>query len=320
MADGTVKEYLYPRRRVDKTQSFEPDSLTAMIQAYRRSQEWDGLRPHTKVVYQIYHRPLERIGHIKVSDLTRRMVLDIRDAIHTARGPGAAVGFLRATKAAMSWAADRGWIDASPAYGIKATTRGTLPAWTEEVFEKALKELAEPYRRVVVLAAHTGQRRGDLIAFRWRDYDGATIRLVQQKSKMPLAIPVHGALRKELDRWKKGRTETDTILTAPRGQPWTAAHLSREMGKEVGKLGLGRFTPHGLRKLAATRLAEAGCTPHQIAALCGWRSLSMVQHYTRSLEQEATAREAMSRLEAVSRPSVKPVKPREKTKQNQGDA
>jgi integrase len=55
---------------------------------------------------------------------------------------------------------------------------------------------------------------------------------------------------------------------------------------------------HGLRKSAPIRLANAGCTAHEIAAITGHRSLREVEHYTRAADQERLARQAMRRMEA----------------------
>jgi integrase len=61
---------------------------------------------------------------------------------------------------------------------------------------------------------------------------------------------------------------------------------------------------HGLRKLAATALAEAGCTPHEIAAVTGHKSLAMVELYTRSAARERLALTAIGRLENHGKKSV----------------
>jgi len=53
---------------------------------------------------------------------------------------------------------------------------------------------------------------------------------------------------------------------------------------------------HGLRKLAAAELADAGCSVHEIASITGHKSLSMVQLYTRSADQERLASAAIVRL------------------------
>uniref|UniRef100_UPI0038D197A4 tyrosine-type recombinase/integrase n=1 Tax=Gluconobacter japonicus TaxID=376620 RepID=UPI0038D197A4 len=71
-------------------------------------------------------------------------------------------------------------------------------------------------------------------------------------------------------------------------------------------------SPHGLREAAARRLAEAGCTTHQIAAITGHRSLAEVARYTRAAEQVELARSAMSRLRPNVKPVLEHVKPAEK--------
>jgi hypothetical protein len=43
-------------------------------------------------------------------------------------------------------------------------------------------------------------------------------------------------------------------------------------------------------------LAEAGCTAHQIAAISGHKSMRLVEHYTRAVDQAKLARNAMARI------------------------
>jgi integrase len=51
---------------------------------------------------------------------------------------------------------------------------------------------------------------------------------------------------------------------------------------------------HGLRKAAARRLAEAGCSPHQIASVTGQKTLKEVERYTKAANQERLAQDAMA--------------------------
>jgi integrase len=62
---------------------------------------------------------------------------------------------------------------------------------------------------------------------------------------------------------------------------------------------------HGLRKLAAAALADAGCTAHEIAAVTGHRSLAMVSLYTASADQERLAEAAIVRFSAGSGQTAK---------------
>jgi integrase len=298
LADGTIKEYRYARGPVSPEQP-DPGSVAALLAAYRGAPEWRGKAEQTRKTYQIYLRPWEddRYARVPVASIKRRDILTIRDAIAATSGNGAGTMFGRVTAALFSFALDRGWIEYSPAARIKALPGGHLEDWGENAIRHALDKLPEAYRRAVVLGVYTGQRRGDLVAMTWGQYDGSTIRLRQGKTGALMALPVHPNLQAELESWKEGRKAV-TILTAPRGQPWTAPHLSREMKRELEAIGLRGLNVHGLRKAAARRLAEAGCSAHEIAAVTGHRTLAMVQLYTAAADQERMAGAAVVRLTA----------------------
>jgi retron-type reverse transcriptase len=57
---------------------------------------------------------------------------------------------------------------------------------------------------------------------------------------------------------------------------------------------------HGLRKAACRRLAEAGCTPHEIMAISGHTTLKEVTRYTNKVDRKHMARAAMKRLRGTS--------------------
>ena len=54
---------------------------------------------------------------------------------------------------------------------------------------------------------------------------------------------------------------------------------------------------HGLRKAAARKLAEAGCTTRQIMAITGHKSYSEIERYTKAAEQELSAEAAIGKWE-----------------------
>lgn len=295
LADGTIKEYRYESYKPPEVQR-PGDTLWALTEAYQRAPEWFALAESTRTTYKIYLRALEKIGHLLAESIGRRDILTLRDSIAAARGQGAATGFIRATSALFTWAVDREWVAHSPVVRIKPVPgAGHLRAWTRKEAEAAIAGLPDHLRRVVVLALYTGQRRGDLCVMGWSAYDGRAIRLVQQKTRAPLVLPVHPALKRELDSWPKVAT---TILTNRRGGAWDPELLSHALPAALAKIGLSEgLNVHGLRKLAAANLADAGCSVHEIAAITGHASLSMVQLYTRSADQERLAGAAIVRLQ-----------------------
>ncbi|WP_144760501.1 tyrosine-type recombinase/integrase [Methylobacterium dankookense] len=55
--------------------------------------------------------------------------------------------------------------------------------------------------------------------------------------------------------------------------------------------------PHGLRKAAGRRLAEAGCTAHEIMAVLGHSTLAQAERYTREANRANLSSGAITKLE-----------------------
>jgi integrase len=158
----------------------------------------------------------------------------------------------------MGFAVDREYIEHSPVTRIKTLPMGEHRRWTDAEIAFALGAVPEPIRRAIVLALHTGQREGDCVKMMWSDYDGQAIKVVQQKTGEKLRIPCPAALKSELDAWPKTAV---TILSTQSGRPFSAAYLQSYFSKLMSQhpeLQGCRF--HGLRKTAAAKLAEAGCS------------------------------------------------------------
>jgi integrase len=293
LADGSIKVYRYEKRK--PVSRHAEDSIGALTIAYRLSPEWLGLAESTRSTYSVYLKDVERLQGMPVKAITRRQIIELRNTIAARRGNGASTGFLRSASALFTWAIDNDWIEHSPANRVKPIPGGHLPSWTWEQAQHAMTHLPEPYRRAVVLAVYIGQRRGDLAALQWSDIAGNQIRLTQQKTKTKLVIPVHPALGAELAAWRKD-APSPFILTSDRGKPWSGQNLSHMLPQALEKIGLPPLGIHGCRKLAAARLAEAGASMHEIAAVTGHKSLSMIQLYTASADQERMASAAVARL------------------------
>lgn len=297
LADGTIKEYRYQRK---KRQSRGNRTVAGIIAEWQNSPEWDVLRPNTQDGYVRYIHPLfQAFKTVDFRKLRREHLMSVRNVVAKKHGHGAAIAFCRAVGALYKWAIDQGKTDYSPATKMRNKLKaGELPAWTNEQAMKAMRDLPEPYRRAVVFAYYTGQRRGDLCSLKWSAYDGSTITVKQQKAKddkRPLQIPVMPALRAELDAWKRNARSV-TILETARGMPWIPVYLSRTLPLELEKIGMAPLGMHGLRKLMAARLAQAGASPHEIAAITGHETLAMVAHYTKSVNQRTLADVAVLRL------------------------
>ena len=131
------------------------------------------------------------------------------------------------------------------------------------------------------------------------DKNGA-IHVRQFKTGVALTIPVHQDLQAIIDATP---SEHLTFLTTEFGKPFTAEGFGQWFRRKCNEAGLPHCSAHGLRKAAARRLAEAGCTAHEIAAITGHASLREVQRYTKAADQTRLAVAAMNKMRT---PSVYP--------------
>jgi integrase len=115
----------------------------------------------------------------------------------------------------------------------------------------------------------------------------------QAKTGTALEIPVHSDLRAILDA---SPGEHLTFLISPKtGKPYRGNAISQQFRLWCDAAELPRCSAHGLRKAACRRLAEAGCSANEIAAISGHVTLSEVQRYTKAADQARMARNAMAR-------------------------
>ena len=117
----------------------------------------------------------------------------------------------------------------------------------------------------------------------------------QQKTGTLVEIPILPELREALDAMPAAHL---TFLTTEYGQPFTAAGFGNWFRQCCDEAGIPKgYAAHGLRKAAATRLAEVGCTDHQIMAWGGWKTLKEVTRYTEAANRKRLARSAAEKLE-----------------------
>jgi DNA-binding beta-propeller fold protein YncE len=137
----------------------------------------------------------------------------------------------------------------------------------------------------------------------WCDREGiddGTIEVAQQKtdqedSDEKLVIPIHRNLQRELELAKRRHV---VILATEWGKPFSVKGFGQFISAAIQAAGLpAKCKAHGLRKAAARRLAEAGCTAKQIQAITGHKSLEEVERYTRKADQKRLARQAMATQE-----------------------
>jgi integrase len=275
-----------------------PGTFDALSATYYRSPQFLSLSVQSQRTYRFaIDRWRKNHGAKRVTHLERRHVLEHLAVRFDNGGPEAANQLRKVLKILCRFAMDNDWRRDDPTVGVrryKPKGEGFIP-WSEDDIAKFLKRWGAGSRErlALCLLLFLGQRRGDTVRMGRQHRNGDTIRVTQSKTGTQLTIALHPELRAVLDKLPNDNL---TYLTTMFGKPFTPAGFGNWFRDVCNAAGLKDRSAHGLRKSAARRLAEAGCTTKQIAAITGHKSLSEVERYTASADQERMAREAIKRL------------------------
>ncbi len=272
-------------------------SISALIVAYYQSAEWKALQPSTRQSSRlILDRFREAYGEGPANSFKSahlRRILDKKAAT-----PSAAKNLLKRLKRVFAFGMARNLVASDPTQGVTVVVPKSdgFRAWTDSditAFE-AKWPAGSRARLALYLLLYSGQRRSDIVRMGRQHLEDGALNVRQQKTGAHLAIPIHPKLQAELDRLPSASL---TFLMTVQGKPFGPVGFSNWFSDCARKAGLpSNSSPHGVRKAAARRLAEAGCSISQIASITGHTSLKEVERYTKSAQQKVLAQAAMAAI------------------------
>jgi enterobacteria phage integrase len=286
-----VKQHHMPRAK--------PYTIAALIESYLKSPRYVSLRETTKSGYASRIETLRSAhGHRDVRGLKRERI-NVVILLPYASRPGAALSILKMLRILIHHAIDIGWLQNDPSIGIKRPKIDRIRAWTDEEIQRYRDRWVPgtDQRLAFELFLNTGQRRSDVVRMAWSDIKagGQKIVVKQQKTGRRLEIPLHSDLVAILDVTKRAHV---SIITTAYNKPFTVDGFSQWMRNAIKQAGLPmECQPHGLRKAAGRRLAEAGCSAKMIMAVLGHTTLAEAERYTEEADQVRLAEAAMTQLE-----------------------
>jgi enterobacteria phage integrase len=281
-------------KNVKQRRPAAPKTFAALAIRYYGSPQYRSLSTSSRTSYRrVIDGFLEEHGHRRVDQMTREHVDIVIGKM--ANTPGAGIILLKRIRTLLRYGMALGWTDRDPTAGVKGYKSTEIHTWNEDeisVFERRWPEGTRE-RLTFALLLYTGQRGSDVYRMTWADMVGDTIRVRQQKTAAKLTIPIHEALDRVLST--ANRTHSTILATAYGGQ-FSVKGFGHMISAAIRQTGLPkRCKAHGLRKAAARRLAEAGCSASEIAAITGHKTLAEVERYTRAADQERLARQAIQR-------------------------
>jgi integrase len=228
--------------------------------------------------------------------IQRKHVVLMLDA--KAETPVGARDFLRCLRLLTQYAISIGVREDDPTASVrvKLPKSDGIRTWQEPDiarFEAAYPIGTKPRLALALLLA-TAARRADVVRLGRGNVRGGMMHMTQQKTGKQLAIPITSELAEAINA--AAPADHLVFLVNECGKPFTPEQFTKWFSAQCQRIGLEGLSPHGLRKASCRRLAEAGCSANEIAAISGHASLREVARYTAAADQTRMARNAVERL------------------------
>ena len=277
-----------------------PGTLRALAVSYFASPAFRTTRPSTQYTYRnVIDRLCAEHGDKRVALLQRDHVVKLLAA--RAATPATANALRRSLRALMQHAVEIGMRADNPTADVRKvpTAKGEgYHSWTEGEIEQFERHHPVGSRARLAFAPllYTGQRRSDVVRMGRQHLSDNAICVRQVKTGREVWVPVHEALTPIL----ASASTNLTFLLTDQGKPYTAAGFGNWFRDQCRAAGLCGCSAHGLRKAAARRLAEAGCSTHEIGAITGHASLKEIARYTEAADRRRLAASAMAKVRTLS--------------------
>jgi integrase len=164
----------------------------------------------------------------------------------------------------------------------------------ETEFKKLLSIISEEwFRDIVLVAALTGMRRGELLNLEWSEIDfERKLILIQSKSTFKTktrrrrTIPMNDTVFNVL-RGRSVREDRCSYIFSLKGKRITGGYLSHTFKRYIREAGLNvKLHFHSLRHTFATWLVQRSVSIYEVQKLLGHSSITMTQVYSHLVTEE----------------------------------
>jgi integrase len=278
--------------------SFDSKSLRWLLERYKESADWEDLSGATRRQrLNIFAGVMKGGGNEPYKAITAAHIEKGKE--RREKTPAQSRNYLDAMRGLYRWALSKNFVTFDPTAGVKNPPRKKgrgFPAWTEADVEayEARWPLGTKERVWLDVLLYSGLRRGDAVKYgRPHVRNGVgTMLLEKGGERITVTLPVLPVLQASLDAGPIGDL---TFIAGERKRPLTKESFGNFFSEAARKAGVQK-SAHGIRKIAATRAANAGATVPQLKALFGWLTDAMASHYTREADRVRLARDAIEKM------------------------
>ena len=316
LSEARIKAAEYGEQRADGidpalTPTFELEQMTIQGLAHEFMERWS--KPRKKSWRQderILNRDvLPKLGAILLTDFKRAHLRPILEGKVNDDKPMSANMILSIVRKMLNWAVDNDYMVANPLAGM---TQPHTPVakdrvlsdqeiktfWTVYADPDARERLPLSTAMALRMILVTAQRPGEVSGMCWSEVDGDWWNLPAERAKNGLAhrVPLSTAALSILGRMSEIRCSDNvfpsTRYPGIRGNSMNESTLSAAVSRQMAFTPLPWFTPHDLRRTAASHMASMGTLPLVISRILNHKEGGITQIYNRySYDKEK--REAM---------------------------
>jgi len=258
-----------------------------LLARYRESQDWLALSQATRRQRENIFRHVHKVaGSQPYAKFTQRVIVNGRE--DRAATPSQARNFLDAMRGLFRWAFEKGYVSVDPTAGVKNPKRSHgagFAAWTEEdvAAYEAKWPLGTKQRVWLEVLINTGGRRGDAVRLGRQNLQDGNIVFRTEKSqgKIQVTIPYLPQLQRAV---AAGPVGDMTFICGDRRTPLVKEGFGNMFSEAARAAGVHK-SAHGVRKIAAIRMAMNGATIPQMNAVFGWTGSAMAMHYIQEADR-----------------------------------
>jgi integrase len=234
-------------------------------------------------------------GHYKVQDIQRKMVIGLLDGIAERGAPIVANRTLAVMRRMFNFAMERDLIAHNPCYLVKPpgkeSQRDRLLSMDEiRRFWQCLPltPMREITRLALKLQLATAQRSGEVVNARWDEMDlhtqWWTISASQAKTAHTHRVFLSPCAMSLIEQIQALSHHSPCLFPSPRGveHPMHPGALTHAMADSQGCFeGVEHFTPHDLRRTAASHMTRIGISRLVVSKILNHREHSVTAVYDR---------------------------------------
>jgi integrase len=216
----------------------------------------------------------ERWGTRLLSEVTSQLIETWRAERSEKVSHGTVNRELECLKTLFAKAVEWGKLSDSPARGVRKfrlnNQRKRFISQAE--FEKLLSKCSDNLKPIVLVARHTGMRRGEILGLTWLDVDlrNRVIYVRDSKNGEAREVPMNATVR-------------TTLRSLPRqigaDRVFSISHVQKSFARACKAAGIEDFTFHDLRHTFASHLVMSGIDLNTVRDLLGHKSLTMTLRY-----------------------------------------